>query len=368
MPVVEIVNNKYVIKKGEQPKADEQNNVPASMPNLSQNIVLTLEPYENTSSYVLLVNGDPIYATSTKDNKTSKTPYLVSLPNISTVANKSGSEGELYLCGVDSGYSIFEVYGDKQTAVEDDVTTTTYTLVKSEGDVFVYNPENMTITKNGEDITSEFSFSGLGTKGFKEYSNASSEPIDVYKAENELAIFVDKETKNYSTMYSLMSYAKSTNTYSKIGTGLTTRVSINYVSNKSNIECSIKPNISITESDHYIIDGYYTPYVVTNNTLNPVLTDDHFLVIGGVKTDYKLADSYVTVQKGGFVSVIPLTSFIFLLMLCLLSAPVMRLFQYSIPWISNSSNNIKIALNKIGSKDEKEKKEDEDNNNDSEEN
>ena len=40
-------------------------------------------------------------------------------------------------------------------------------------------------------------------------------------------------------------------------------------------------------------------------------------------------------------------------MLCLLSAPVMKLFQYSVPWISNASNYIKVGLNKIGSKDDK---------------
>ena len=353
MPVVEIINNKYVIKKGEQPKSDEQYNVPASMPNLNQNIVLSLEKYGNTNSYVLLVNGDPIYATSTKDNKTSKTPYLVNLPNISTVCNKQGSEGELYLCGVDSGYSIFEIYGTKQTVVEDDVTTTTYSLTNLDDEVYSYNPLTSQIIFDDEDVTSSFTFKNLGTKGFKDFKDYDSNPIDIYKTDSELSIYVDKEAKNYSTMYSLMNYSKITNTYSKIGTGLTTKVSINYVSTKSNIECSIKPNISITEADHYIIDGYYTPYVVTNNTLNPVLTDDHFLVIGGVKTDYKLADNYVRVQKGGFVSVIPLSSLIFLLMLCLLSAPVMKLFQYSVPWISNASNYIKVGLNKIGSKEEK---------------
>ena len=343
MPVVEIVNNEYIIKKGEQPKSGEHYYVPASMPNLSQNLVLTLEPYSDTS-YALLVNGQKIYA------KDEDTPYLVNLPIFSS--NMKGDEEKLYLCGIDSGYSIFRIYGEEKTVTINEVEKTVYTIIDSEGNEVSYDPETMKIYDSElNDKTSSFSF---GNNGFKSYIGADSNPIDVYKNDSELSVYVDKVTSDdYSSYYSLMYYAKSTNQYSKIGSGITTKLSINYVTNKPNIECSVKPNINVTEADHYIIDGYYTSYKASTNSLNPVITDDHFLVIGGVKTDYKLADNYVTVQKGGFVSVITLSSLIFLLMLCLLSAPVMKIFQYSVPWMSNGINYVKVGLNKIGSKEEK---------------
>ena len=81
-------------------------------------------------------------------------------------------------------------------------------------------------------------------------------------------------------------------------------------------------------------------------------------MISDVKTDYQLSSNYISVQKGGLVKIINLPSFIFLIMLCLLSGPVMRIFQYSVPWSTQATRYIVKGINKIGPKEGQNKKKD----------
>ena len=351
MPKIEVKNNEYIIN-GERYKTANQTIIPSTSP------TFTIEK-DSDGSYILYASGDKIYQVLS-NGKLSTTPYSMNLPYLSTVANKAGSEGKLYLCGINSNHTIFEVYGDKQDMIDGDNNYTVYTITDLEGKSYMYNPSTKTIISGTDDLTNSFIFDKLDNLGFKNYLDYDSNPINVYETDNELAVYVDKDdyNDNYLTVYSLMKYSKTG--YSRLKNQINTPIIINYISNKPNIECSLKPSIDITEDNNYIIDGYYTQYKASNDSsLKIDLTDDNYIVIGGIKTDYKLSDNYVTIQKVERITVIPLSSLIFLLMLCLLSAPVMRLFQYSVPWLSNMVNNINIGINKIGGKEYKKKEENE---------
>jgi len=343
LPKVEIKNGEYVINGQTSPeykyKADNPHN---------QGLNLSLKENDDLT-YTLLVNGDPIYATYTRDNQVSKTPYIIELPKISTNANKADSKGTLYLSGLDSGRSIFEIYGvesvdDKGTTdeLDDEIL---YTIKDKSGHEYALNNSTKEITVDGVIPDESFTFKNLDNKGFTEYVDSADAPINVYSSTAELSVYVNKDSKNiYDTFYSIMTYSKETKSYTKIGDNLRTPVSIN--------NSVIKPQIEITEDDHFVIDGYYTDYLANSYNLNPVLTDDNYFVIGDVKTDYKLSSNHITVQKGGTVKMLNLSSLIFLLMLCLLAAPVMRVFQYFVPGVKKISEVIVKGINKIGSKEE----------------
>jgi len=315
----------------------------------SSSLQLSLQENEDYS-YTLLVNGSPIYATYTKDGTVSKTPYKVELPKVSTNANKSDNSGALYLSGLDSGRTIFEVYGKETT---DDKNNTDplddellYTITDYNGHEYTYNDTTKEILVDGVKPAESFVFKNLKTKGFTDYYDKDNKKINIYDSTDELAVYINKDSKNiYDTYYSLMKFSRETKNYTKIGDNLRTPVSIN--------NTSMRPQLEISEANHFIIDGYYTKYIVNSADLNPVLTSDNYLVICGVETDYQLSSNYITVSKGGEVKMINLSSLIFLLMLCLLSGPLMKIFQYFVPWTTAGSRYVVKGINKIGTKDNK---------------
>jgi len=344
MPTVEVKNGEYIINGKTSPEYKYKAPLTTMLPS---QISLSLQKNEDLT-YTLLVNKEPIYATYTRDSSLSKTPYIVELPKVSTNANKSDLQGAIYLSGLDSGKTIFEVYGTE--TVEDEEIS--YTIKNQIGHEYTLNTKTKQIFVDGALPANKFTFKDLRTKGFTEYLDEESNKINVYDSEKELCVYVNKDNKNiYDTFYSIMTYSKSTKSYSKIGENLRTTVGIN--------NTEIKPQIEITEAGHFIIDGYYTDYLANTSNLNPVLTDDNYLMISDVKTDYQLSSNYISVQKGGLVKIINLPSFIFLIMLCLLSGPVMRIFQYSVPWSTQATRYIVKGINKIGPKEGQNKKKDE---------
>ena len=113
-------------------------------------------------------------------------------------------------------------------------------------------------------------------------------------------------------------------------------------------ETSICPDIAVTEAGHYIINSYYTNYIAsTSGNLNPRIDDNYNLVLGEVVTDYKIPTSDVTTQKGGMVKPLTVEAKIFCLMLCLISAPLMKVLQGLIPWIIKQIKLIQKLLSKF---------------------
>ena len=112
-------------------------------------------------------------------------------------------------------------------------------------------------------------------------------------------------------------------------------------------EASICPDIDVTVSGKYIIDGYYTEFDATNEGLNPIIDDDNNLILGGVTTNYKVSSSDVMTQKGGIVKPLSVSARVFLLMLCLISAPLMKILQGLVPWVIKQAKLIQKLLSRF---------------------
>ena len=304
---------------------------------------------DTDGGYIVLVNDKPIYK-KYNNGEIEKEPYKVYLPTISTALNKSDNKGTLYLGGIDSNYSIFDLYAAESTIVVDEEEQTIYTLTNNAGNVITYN-ETTKEYKIDDEVVADFKFTNLSTKGFTEYLDKDNNSINVYNPEAEVSIYITKDSKSklYNSQYSIMKYNSQTKEYSNFDSEFRTKVSIN--------DSEFKPVIEITEPGYFVIDGYYTNFKATNEPLDPKITtvqiDNkkiNYLVLGGVKTDYVLSDIYIKEIKGGTVTKLSLSALIFLLMLCFLASPVMKFFQYSIPVASQGLKSLTAGINKIGAK------------------
>ena len=347
LPKIEINdNNEYVING--ITSQDKKYIAPQSMTGVTGKKVVTDVTLDidnkNGNSYDILVNGEKLYATN-KDGSKSEKPYSIELPKVSTSLNKTDSQGTLYLDSLSSGKTIFEIYGEKEDISADEVL---YSIYDKNSHKYSFNVKTKEVFIDDELQENSNVFKNLSTEGFTSYYDLDDEIIDVYDPENELSIYVAKTGTTYDAFYSIMKYSLSTNSYTKIDDNLRTPVSIN---NKR-----FKPVIEISEKDHFIIDGYYTSYKPkTSYNLNLVLANDNSLVISDVKTDYIISGNYVKTTKGGIVEKLDLHSLIFLFMLCLLSGPVMKMFQYAAPVTTRAINYTVKGINKIGPKENKKK-------------
>lgn len=109
----------------------------------------------------------------------------------------------------------------------------------------------------------------------------------------------------------------------------------------------ISPDITTTESGYYIIDGYYTNYLSISPTPDPKIDSEYNLILGGVVTDYKISSNTIQTTTGGIVKSLSVAANIFLLMLCLISVPLMRLLQAIIPWIKRQVELVQKILAKL---------------------
>ena len=110
------------------------------------------------------------------------------------------------------------------------------------------------------------------------------------------------------------------------------------------------PSLELTESGRYIINGYYTTFVSNQGDLDPRISEknnEKYIVLGGVETDYKLLKDDIITNTSGIVKELSIKGKIFLLMLCLLSAPAMKLLQSIVPWIKKQIAFIQKILSKF---------------------
>ena len=122
---------------------------------------------------------------------------------------------------------------------------------------------------------------------------------------------------------------------------------MSWISNVRLSNPSICPDISTTVSGNYIINGYYTEYKSVSNTLDPRIDSNYNLILGGVVTDYYISPSTVIGTKGGIVNTLSVQARIFLLMLCSLAGPLMRLLQAIVPWVKKQIETVQRILSKI---------------------
>ncbi len=318
LPTITISSGEYVINGVKN--SEIHYNVPASIAaNETPKVRI------NPETMVVLVNGEELKGTMKSGEEVY---YKASLPTITT----DGKEKKMYLDAVPTGLSIWSLYGDVNYVVPD-ATGTVYTIYDSENNAYSYSPATQTkkaeYFKNGS-LLESFKFTDIGQTGFENYltKNADSTYSSILVSNLSLSI-EDKQTK-----YTLNRVIDTTQKQS-------------YICNGADLSNTMYgPDIEIAEEGNIIIDGYYTEFKFkTSMSLTQHVTNDKYLVLGGVLTDYVVTD--ITPPTGGTISKLETNNLIFLIMLCAIAGPLMKLLQNTVPWILKQSKALKKFLTKL---------------------
>ena len=287
--------------------------------------------------------------------------YRVSMPVISTTGNvrtAGVSPRRLYFDAIPSGRNIFELYGAKEKVDEyvnmrDSYAYTIYTLDKDDNKVYYtyfeaydlvfknvydYLPSNVAPgnpdlddIKLGDYLDNEFKFEKFYEDDFKGFYDRNTNEINVNSGVTPLSFKVDMDKSEYS-----LTHVIETGEYLDDGD---TKISLN--------EKQFAPTITVSDDLHYVIGGYYTDYEhsIGKELVETYYSNDnkYYLQLGDYKTTYEVS---VVTSTGGIVTALSVNNVIFLLALCLAAGPLMRLYQYAIPWIKKQFDNIGKLINK----------------------
>ena len=273
----------------------------------------------DTETLDLLIDGEKIYGVNAVTGVTSDTPYKVKLPLVTTTCKDS----QVILDAVDTGKTIFDVYGDSlyEAIVAENDELTVFT---ADGDAISYSRHGNIYAVNGT-IKDTYVFSNIGKDGFVNYKDHNDLPINV----NDISVSAKDEAYNYS----LYIETKTIETKAPLANQM------------------YSPEIEISEKDKYIINGYYTNYDFAQSSINPHIDySDHYLILGAVKTDYLVNSTDIKEMSVGEpvrIKSLSIHSLIFLLMLCLVAGPLMKLLQNLVPWVMRQVKNIRNLIIKI---------------------
>ena len=270
----------------------------------------------DTESMALLVNGEKIYGVNTKTNVTLDTPYTIKMPLITT----TGDSSQIIIDAVDTGKSIFDIYGDDSIdliAGETDEKT----IYTSTGEAVSYSKHGNVFCVDGV-LKDKYVFTGLGTDGFSNFKDHEDVVLNI----KDISI----SAQNDATQYSIYVGTKAIQTTALLSNTM------------------YSPEIKITTHDKYIINGYYTNYDFSSSAINPHIDTDHYLILGSIKTDYLINSNDIVTQSGEVpIKSLSINSLIFLLMLCFIAGPLMRLLQNMVPWIIKQVKTIRNLIIKI---------------------
>ena len=355
IPKIEIENNKYIFNGTVE--SDGYYPVSSSISQIftGDSTQITINP----NTLELLINGDPIR--KIMNNGSEGDTYKVSLPTISTTGNvrTAGVEPKrVYFDAISSGRNIFELYGTKEKVDDyvnrrDSYAYTIYTLDNDDNKVYytyfsaydsvymnVYdylpsnvspgNP-NLNDIKLDEFIVKDFKFAKFYEDDFKGFYDKNNNEINVNAGVTPLSYKVEIDRSEYT-----LTQVLDTVEYLDDGD---TKISLN--------ETQFAPTISVSDDLHYVIGGYYTDYEHSIGTelVENYYSDDnkYYLQLGDYKTTYEVS---VVTSTGGIVTALSVSNVIFLLALCLAAGPLMRLYQYAIPWVKKQFDNIGKLINK----------------------
>lgn len=307
MPKVTIKNNCFIIEGMEQ---DDKYLVSDDLD--KDSIKYTIDPI----TWNLLVNGEPIYKTL-EDGTLAITPFEIAKPTVTT--NNLDKNNNLYLNAINSGISIFEIYGQKTT---EQIEENGRLVEKNSYVIFDKNDKEIVFTKNGgthiyvEGVETEFSFETISSDAFKDYYYISSDG-------KMIDIDIDKLSLDVHSGQSVFHFKQD-------GTPLTLDVTSSALD-----LADYSPTISVTSANHAVINGYYTDYTIypedNGGNITQRIKDvngKNYLVINSILTDYEIEEVMTT----NIVSKFSMPAVIFLFMICLLAAPLMKIIQYAIPW------------------------------------
>jgi len=293
-----------------------------NLPSSTENAVISIEP----NTLRLLINNNPVYY----EVNTTRYYYTISMPTFTTNGpiTRFDEADTAYVNSVNSKFTLYELFGAQNVDNE-----YIYTLYCTDGTEINYNSaldEINVITPDGKQEEG-YILRNIST-GLASYGKTPGTTIDI----NEI------DTRPGTTSYLLtvdnnIVFPNSTSAdYKRSG------VSIN-----NSMLC---PSLELTESGRYIINGYYTTFVSNQGDLDPRISEknnEKYIVLGGVETDYKLLKDDIITNTSGIVKELSIKGKIFLLMLCLLSAPLMKILQGLIPWIRKQVGVIQRLLTKF---------------------
>ena len=281
----------------------------------------------DTMTMEVLVNGYKLVGTTDTGEEVT---YKAQMPTVST----DGKTGKIYLDAVPTGLSIWNIYGDTDYEIPN-VTGTIYTLYDSENTPVSYCPATQNkpeaYYKNGVEIDS-YKFTGLIRNAFANYQTMDSQAqlSSVHISELEVAV------ENSQSKYTLVRTLENGDTISHVCNG----------ADLSNVMYG--PDIATASEGNYVIDGYYTEYAYNiSSSLNPHINSDNYLVLGGVVTDYLVNSNNIIPISQGTVNRLPTNNLIFLIMLCAIAGPLMKLLTNIVPWIIKQGRALKNFLTKL---------------------
>lgn len=218
------------------------------------------------------------------------------------------------------------------------------------------NPETMELLVNNAPIRASLDDGTLDNETYKillpTFSFASDSSVVYNGIETQVLtsafgienIILDNKIADVSNI-KILPYDASYYIVEKDATSITTGIGFNSDVRLSNP--AICPTVSTTEYGYYIIDGYYTDYKVISNSLEPKMDSEYNLVLGTVVTDYKLPSTTISTTTGGIVKELTVQAKIFLVMLCLLAVPLMRVLQAVVPWCKKQLQLIQKLISKF---------------------
>ena len=266
--------------------------------------------------YLLLVNGKEIYATY-NDGTTSKDPLIITLPKLTTTIAYNG-QTSLIFDAVSTDVNITQIYGAESGAE--------FIIKSKDGSSLAYSTADKKFYLNGE-VKENFEFANLSNKGFTEYFDKNGQAIDIFNGNTKLELTCENGDTNFRLK--------------------TQDVTIRCGSQATLSNSNYGPSKEVTVEGNYVLDGYYTHYTAENDSLNPQVNSEHYLIIGGITTDYQISSNDIIPSDSGIVRQLSINNKIFLLMLCLLSVPAMTLFKGFVPWLKKQIALIKKVIGKI---------------------
>jgi cation-transporting ATPase E len=374
LPTVEMKNGEYIINGVQSTEYRYQ----ASKTDINNNTkpVATINP----ETMELLINGSPIYKTYNDGTVDTHDTYKVSIPTITSTGNRTqvtstttlDERNDMYFGGVDTNVSIFEVYGHKEVYYDELYNARyNYTIAKADGNggyiyykyykatgkvykflrvepgkEYIYDenggsPKSFFDGEPADDaLVADFVFDGFNSEeDFTKYYSVDSNldgtmgapgyAINVNDAVNRLQASVEASDSTYRLSYD------STITTDDVKTLATLDNSL------------YAPSIVTTEAGHYIINGYYSEYEYGGGDLSPRKDENNYLVLNNTKTNYLISSNDINITKGGIVKFLSAQSKIFLLMLCLLAGPLMKILRNAIPWIRKQAKIIQGFISKF---------------------
>jgi hypothetical protein len=319
LPTITVSSDEYIIN-GTTNK-DLKYHIPTSLSNRDK-LKVTVDP----NTLVVSVNGTELVGTTDSGDEVL---YRASMPTITT----DGKDKKMYLDAVATGQSIWSIFGDETYTITD-VTGTLYTIYDAENNAYTLSPQTSTkakeFYKNGE-LISDFTFTEIGNQGFSNYFMKNEDSTVTNIRISSLTLTVGES----STKYTLNRKVDDT-------------LNILFTCSGADLSNAVYgPDIAVAQEGNYIIDGYYTEYGYNaSSNLDPHINEENYLVLGGVVTDYKVSSNDIK-TAGGTITRLPVSHLVFLIMLCAVAGPLMRLLQNTIPWILKQGRALKKFLTKL---------------------